>query len=303
MILFLLRLLWRFIILLLGVGALSFLVMVFWPETGSRDAAFIALLLIYCLMAYIIIPALMRLFHVFSKPDHIPLYAATRDGWPSDPINIAIVANSEKHLARTFNKAGWHTADPLTFKNGVRELLAIIFDTPYAAAPLSNLYLFDRPHDIAFSIPTSKSGSPRTRHHVRFWRLEKPITESRHSSHYDFWRKKVRHILGLEKQIWIGSATEDIRMVDIQWRTGQITHGVSHDAQKEREFVIKTLKDKKLVKNIDFSEAGEQLRFRGQSFRTFYTTDSSIKIVQIGGLPLKSPIKKVERRKPKAKTS
>jgi len=292
MIPFILRLLWRLIILLLGAAALSFLVLTFWPEAGSRDTIFIALLIIYCLMAYIVVPALMRLFHIFSKPDHIPIYAATRDGWPSDPINITVIAKSERHLIRSFNKAGWHTSDPLTFKNGLRELMAIIFNTSYPEAPLSNLYLFDRPQDVAFAIPTSSTGSPRTRHHVRFWRLEKPITESRHSSHYEFWRRKVRHILKLEKEIWIGAATEDIRMIDIQWRTGQITHGVSHDAQKEREFIIKTLRDKKLVKSIDFSEAGEQFKFRGQSFRTIYTTDSSIKIVR-----LSSPIKSIPKAK------
>ncbi|MCA9327736.1 hypothetical protein KDA14_04370, partial [Candidatus Saccharibacteria bacterium] len=107
MIPFVLRLLWRFIILLLGAAALSFLVMVFWPETNSRDAIFTALLLIYCLMAYIIIPALMRLFHVFMHPDHIPLYVTTRDGWPSDPVTLAIVARSRAQLVRSMKKAGW----------------------------------------------------------------------------------------------------------------------------------------------------------------------------------------------------
>jgi hypothetical protein len=275
------RLMWRGLIFLLGVAALLFIATAFWPNNNGRTAIFVALLITYCLMAYIVIPNLMRLFHVFQKPDHIPVYVTTGDGWPSDPVNLAIVAKNRKQLAAAMKKAGWFESEPLTLKNGAREIASIIFNIPYPEAPLSNLYLFDRPHDIAFAIPTNKNSSARTRHHVRFWRLEEPPIKTRHSSHYDFWRDKFRNLLGVDREIWIGAATEDIRVIDIQWRTGQLTHGVSHEAEKERDFVIKTLGDKNLVRQVEISEPGEHLRFRGQSFRTFYTTDSSIKIARI----------------------
>ena len=281
MLYFILRSLWRLIILLLGVTALYFIVTTLWPDSDNRLAIFAALLATYCLMAYVVIPNLMRLFHVFSRPDHIPLYAATGDGWPSDPVNIALIVKDKKHLVAAMTKAGWHKSDQLTPQTGFRELLSIIFDRYYPAAPLSNLYLFDRPHDISFAIPTTKSGSARTRHHVRFWRLEAPVRESRHDSHYYFWHRKLRHLLGVNREIWIGAATEDIRLVDIQWRTGQITHGVSHEAEKERDFIIQTLTRVGYVKKIVSSDAGEQFRFRGQSFRTHYTTDGSLKIAQL----------------------
>ncbi|MCA9338406.1 LssY C-terminal domain-containing protein [Candidatus Saccharibacteria bacterium] len=279
---FVLRYLWRLIILVLGIGALYFIVTTLWPESNNRFAVFAALLGTYCLMAYLVIPNLMRLFHVFSKPDRIPLYASTGDGWPSDPVNIAIVTKNRKQLVTAFKKAGWHQSDPLTIRNGWREIVSIIFNTRYPAAPLSNLYLFDRPHDVGFALPTNNKGSARTRHHVRFWRLEEPIKQTRHGFfHYDFWHTKVRHALRLNREIWIGAATEDIRFIDVQWRTGQLTHGVSHEAEKERDFVIASLQNRKLVKRIQSSEAGEEFRFRGQSFRTFYTTDGSIKIVHL----------------------
>lgn len=278
---FILRSLWRLIIFLLGVGALYGIVVALWPDSGSRPAAFISLLITYCLMAYIVIPNLMRLFHVFSRPNHIPLYAATGDGWPSDPVNLALIVKNRKHLQKAMTKAGWHESHPLTLRNGIREFLSIIFDRSYPEAPLSHLYLFDRTEDIAFAIPTTKSGSARTRHHVRFWRLETPTKENRHDSHYYFWHQKLRHLLGVNREIWIGAATEDIRLIDIQWRTGQITHGVSHEAEKERDFIIDTLEHTNAVKKVVTNEAGEQFRFRGQSFRTHYTTDGSIKIAQL----------------------
>lgn len=285
MIPFVLRLLWRCIILVLGIAILYLLLLVFWPESGSRLAAFSALLIVYCLMAYIVIPALMRLFHVLLQPDHIPLYVTTRDGWPSDPITIAIIAKNRKQLIDAMTKAGWYTAQPLTFWNGLREVISIIFNTPYPDSPLSHLYLFDRPHDIGFEIPTNSANSARTRHHVRFWRLQEPRTESRNASHYDFWRDKLRRVLHVERQIWIGAATEETHAIDIQWRTGQLTHGGSHEADKERDFIIQTLRDAGVTKRITTSDPGEPFKFRGQQFRTFYITDGSIKIIQ-----LKTPV-------------
>lgn len=276
-----LRQLWRAIIFLMGALVLFFLVQLFWPESGSRLAAFSASLIIYVLMAYVVIPSLMRLFHVFSKQNHIPLYVTTGDGWPSDPITLAIIAKNKAHLINSMRSAGWYVAQPLNLKNGFKELISIIFNTHYPDSPLSNLYLFDRAHDIGFEIPTNSAGSARTRHHVRFWRLQKPQERTANMSHYAFWIDKLRHVLHLEKEIWIGAATEENRAIDVQWRTGRLTHGGSHEADKERDFIIRSLKEKGHVKSISQTEAGDSIRFRGQQFRTFYITDGSIKIIQL----------------------
>ena len=278
---FLLRTLWRLLILTLGIAALSFIVMALWPESDSRASAFTALLITYCLMAYLVIPNLMRLFHVFSRPNHIPLYVTTGDGWPSDPVNLALVVKDRNHLESAMNKSGWYTADPLNFTNGLREVVSILFNTTYPASPLSTLYLFDRPHDIGFEIPTNSAGSARTRHHVRFWRLEEPVPGNRHEHHYYFWQEKLKHIFSPKREVWIGAATEETHAIDIQWRTGRLTHGGSHEADKERDFIIQTLAETGLIAKTYVSEPGEKLRFRGQQFRTFYITDGGIKIAKL----------------------
>lgn len=279
---FILRLLWRIVIFLLGAAALILIVRAVWPNDQNQVAIFFALLVTYCLMAYLVVPNLMRLFHVFLKPDHIPLYVTTGDGWPSDPVNLAIVAKSKKQLEKAMNDAGWYTADELNFSTSLRTITSVLFNKPYPTAPLSNLYLFDRPQDIAFEIPTSANNSARTRHHVRFWRLTRPRGETKfHKTHYQFWKEKLQHILQIEKTIWIGAATEDHRAIDIQWRTGRITHGVSHEDDKERDFIIATLKKAGRVKNVSMSHAGESIKFRGQQFRTHYITDGAIKIVRL----------------------
>ena len=282
MIRLLLRILWRTLILFLGVVALVFIVRTVWPDDTNQPAIFGALIITYSLMAYVVIPNLMRLFHVFSRPDHIPLYVATGDGWPSDPVNLAVVARSKKQLQTAMHEAGWYTADPLTFRNGFRELISIVFNRSYPEAPLSSLYLFDRHQDIGFEIPTNGANSARTRHHVRFWQLTKPRSESKyHKSHYQFWMKKFEKILGIEKTIWIGAATEEPHAVDIQWRTGRLTHGGSHESDKERDFIIDSLKKADQVKSIATSRPGDEVQFRGQQFRTRYTTDGSIKVIKL----------------------
>lgn len=277
---FLLRSLWRLVILAIGIG-LVLLTVELYPYVDARLPIFVVLLLIYCLFAYLFIPALFRLLRVFIKPNHIPIYVTTRDGWPSDPVNIAVIAHDRRHLREIMEHAGWTTAEPLTFRNGLRELISIVFNTSYPAAPLSNLFLFNRPHDIGFEIPTNDACSARTRHHVRFWRLEEPLEGDKNITHYTFWAQKLRHLFHAERELWIGAATEETHPVDIQWHTGQLTHGGSHDSDRERDFIINTLKSTKCVKEVHTSAPGESIRFRGQQIRTFYVSDSSIKIVRL----------------------
>jgi hypothetical protein len=246
------RLLWRILIFVIGIALGWFAVTTVYPYADSRLPAFLVIFLLYCAFAYGVIPLLVRLLHIFIKPDHIPLYVTTGDGWPSDPVNIALIATSRSHLKKQMRKAGWIEADPLTFKNAFREVVSIIFDTAYPAAPLSNLYLFNRKHDIGFEIPTSKSGSARTRHHVRFWRLDEPPihADNKHLAGYTFWFQKLRHLVSGDKEMWIGAATEETHPIDIQWRTGQLTHGGSHESDKERDFIIQSLQDVNAISSV-----------------------------------------------------
>lgn len=275
---YLFRLLWRCIILAIGLLLVWGAIMLF-PYVDARLPLFLALFFIYCIFAYILIPLLIRLLRVVIKPARIPLYATTRDGWASDPVNVAVVVKNRGHLREIMQKAGWHEAEALTVKTGLKELCSIIFNLPYKEAPFSKLYLFDRPHDIGFQISTNKKGSARTRHHVRFWRLEEPSVDKR--GHYTFWRNKFFHLLHAERELWIGAATEENKPVDIQWFTGQLTHGGSHNSDAERDFIIHTLQQSNLIRSIHTTEKGEKIRFRGQQFRTFYTVDGSIKVVKL----------------------
>lgn len=277
----LLRILWRVLILALGAAVLWLAIAYLIPYIDARLPLFVALLFAYCLFAYIVIPNLIRLFRLVVKPNHIPLYAVTSDGWPSDPINIAIVAKNKSSLVTAMKQAGWQLADQMTIKTWFRALHSFVFNAPYPRAPLSSLFLFDRRQDIGFEISTNRAKSMRTRHHVRFWQLREPRYKNDKQAHVSFWRQKLRHILKGKNNVWIGAATEDIYPLSVQWRTGQLSHGVSHEAYRERDFIIQTLRDAKLIKKVSTTDPGEEITFRGQEFRTIYITDGSIRVVEI----------------------
>jgi hypothetical protein len=279
MVRFLLRSLWRLVILLIGTG-LVWGVVYAYPFADERLPWFVILLLLYILCAYVVIPALIRLLRIFIKPNLIPLYATTGDGWASDPVNIALIVKNRTHLISAMTAAGWCVADPITLRTSLRELVSIILGTPYPTAPFSNLYLFNRPHDIGFQISTCGNDSARTRHHVRLWRLEEPVPHH-DNAHHTFWTAKLKHLFTPEKEMWIGTATEDIRAVAIRLHNGQITHGVSHESDKERDYVIDTLRHTGAIAKLHISQPGKELRFRGQQLRTFYVSNGSIPIARL----------------------
>lgn len=275
------RILWRLVIFGLGGSALWLAVVYLIPYIDSRLPLFFALLIVYSLFAYIVIPNLLRLFRLFIKPNHIPHYAVTGDGWPSDPVNIAVVARNRSSLVKAMKKAGWDEADPMNLRTALRGLYSYVFNTAYPTGPLSSLHLFDRRQDIGFEISTNRAKSIRTRHHVRFWRLNEPKYTSLKHPHISFWKQKLHHVIRGKREVWIGAATEDIYPVSIQWRTGRLSHGVSHEAHRERDFIIQSLRDADFVKAVWDTDPGEEITFRGQEFRTIYITDGSIKVVEL----------------------
>ncbi|HEX6462042.1 MAG TPA: LssY C-terminal domain-containing protein [Candidatus Saccharimonadales bacterium] len=280
MVLIVFRVLWRIFIFLLGVYIIYFAIFRALPYFEAKLPLAIAVLLIYCLLAYAAIPALLRLFRLVIKPNHIPMYVTTPDGWPADPVNIAIVAHSKKHFIDAMVKAGWYTADPPTLKNVIREAISVIFRTPYPNAPFSKLYLFGRPFDIGFQMPRDANKSAHARHHVRFWRLMLPEDDNHHH-HYHFWHKHLKHLLGTDKEIWIGAAIDDTGPLAITWRNGQITHRNDPLTDNERDFIINTLTQSHKIKRMSDIQAGEPFKFRGQVLRNKFICDGSIRVIEL----------------------
>ncbi len=273
------RLLWRLLILLLGVLLAFGVVEKAFPYLDKYLPASIVFLVLYIAVAYAGIPALIRLWRLVIKPNHIPMYVTTPDGWASDPINIAVIVKSRAQLIKQFQKAGWHVADKATLRNTLREGYAIIFNKPYPTAPMSRLMLFNRSQDIGFQLQDGNSPSPRHRHHVRFWRLE--ISRQDHE-HHTFWQDLLAFFLRKKSEVWIGAATHDISPVALRIRNLQITHQIDSDTNKERDFLIKTLEDAGTLKgDIKEIPSGHELQFRGQTFGVNIIVDGKLKIIEL----------------------
>ena len=275
------RLAWRLIVLIVGATIVYLVVKTIFPYLDRHLPLFLVVIILYALSAYILIPLLVRLWRVAIKPNHIPVYAVTSDGWPSDPVNLAIVCRSKDQLTKAMVKAGWTQADDSTLANTLREGWAILFKKPYPTAPFSSLFLFSRSQDIGFQIQEGNPPTPRHRHHVRFWLLDQLADDTHHS----FWQALLQKFLRSRQQVWIGAATHDIRPFTLRWRNLQITHHIDSDANKERDFLIKSLKDTGLCRGVDNIESGHKLAFRGQTFGVNLVVDGELKIVKLRSRP------------------
>lgn len=254
-----------------------FTVFRFFPWADARLPWGIALLVCYCVVAYIGLPALVRLWQFVHRPEHVPTRSHAGDGWALDPINIVVVAKNQTEFVWAMQKAGWLLADAPTFKNNIRFALAMAFDYPYPHAPFGTHYVFGRRQDLGFQIPVGNS--PRHRHHIRFWRLGTTILEDDHA-HHGFWRTLLRHFIRKEKGIWVGAAVYDAGL-NIRVRTLQLDHAIDSNTCNERDFFIDTLKHARTLKDVTEIQAGEPLHTRHQGFRETIISDGYVKLCEI----------------------
>ena len=143
-----------------------------------------------------------------------PRHTTTSRGHQGDAVNIAFVG-TEEELHQALAVAGWYAADPVTLKTSLRIAADVVLHKPYAHAPVSDLYLWGRRQDAAFEQPVG--GSPKQRHHVRFWRSEERDQAGR--------------------PLWLGAATFDER-VEISRTTGGVTHKIGPDIDRERNKLV-----------------------------------------------------------------
>jgi hypothetical protein len=142
-----------------------------------------------------------------------PRHTTTSRGHQGDAVNVAFVG-TEEELHQALAVAGWYAADPVTLETSLRIATDVVLHKPYAHAPVSDLYLWGRRQDAAFEQPVG--GSPKQRHHVRFWRSEERDQAGR--------------------PLWLGAATFDER-VELSRTTG-VTHKIGPDIDRERNKLV-----------------------------------------------------------------
>jgi len=221
----------------------------------------VAIAATYVAAAYEFVPAAWR-FVERRHPalDVVGTRAYTSAGIPGDPLNIAFVG-SEAALQVAMQRAGWFPADPITLRSSLRIALDSMAHKPYADAPVSNLFVNGRRQDLAFE--QAAGGDPSRRHHVRFW-LSAP-----------------RDAIG--RVLWIGAATYD-GGVGVSHTTGQITHHIAAEVDRERDKLLADLQRSGdvSVKWIDSFQPTHEGRNGGGDR---YVTDGRLVVVESGEPP------------------
>jgi hypothetical protein len=208
-------------------------------------------------VAYLAAPLLWeRYFRRHPVDVQAERVSVTGDGHPGDPVNLALVG-TEAALVRAMMAAGWHPADPITFSTSVRIAIDSVLRRPDVDAPVSNLYLFGRRQDLAFEQPVG--GSPRQRHHVRFWRWDRTLDG---------------------RPVWFGSATFDER-VGLSYTTGQVTHHIGPDVDAERDRIVTELSREGVSARVDWRPRWQPEREGRNGGGDPWRTDGRLAIVEL----------------------
>jgi len=104
---------------------------------------------------------------------------------PGDPLNLVIVADPRQAMAALVSR-GWDLTETIRGDTTWRTIKSSLFGSKYRTSPVSPLYLFDRPQDIALQ---KARRNVDERNHLRLWRAP-VIVEG--------------------KSVWVGQISRDI---------------------------------------------------------------------------------------------
>jgi hypothetical protein len=239
---------------LIGAVAVWLIVNVVYRVTDLRLPWMLALGATYAVAAYVVLPRAVRMSLKALQRKSVPAFTLTGDGLPGDPVNLVLLGNFQQ-LRAAFTRAGWTEAEPLGLISSWKMVLTFVFDRSYPKAPFSTLYLFGRKQDIGFE--RAIDGSPRKRHHVRFWALaaerdDEPMNDP------GFWLNTDRPPLD-QAALWVGAGTRDTGFGLTKF-TFQITHATDNNTNVERDFIVSELQRCGAIGEIAWRREGDQFK-------------------------------------------
>jgi hypothetical protein len=129
---------------------------------------------------------------------------------PGDPLNLVIVGDARQAISVLISR-GWDLTETMRGDSTWRTTISSLFGSKYRTSPISPLYLFDRPQDIALQ---KTRGSVDERNHLRLWLA--PITVD-------------------GKHLWVGQISRDIG-VKLSSKTF-ITHKIDAVVDEARLYI------------------------------------------------------------------
>ena len=144
-----------------------------------------------------------------------------------DPLNLVFIGDP-LDLYYAFLRAGWDETETIYNTSLIRTAASAFTGGRYRYSPVSDLYVFGRPQDVAMQ---RARNSIHERNHLRLW-----LTPLRLEG----------------KPVWIGQISRDIG-VHFTWRT-ITTHKIDPDVDETREF---------LLEDMAYSQALEKFGYVG----------------------------------------
>lgn len=131
-----------------------------------------------------------------------------------DPVNLVVIG-TPKEMYAAFIRAGWDETETITGSTSWKTMRSFIGGGEYRYSPVSGLYVFGRPQDVAFQ---KARGNIHERNHLRLWMS--PVK-------YE----------GLP--VWLGQISRDI---GVRFTKKTITtHKIDPDTDETREFLLEDL--------------------------------------------------------------
>jgi len=144
-----------------------------------------------------------------------------------DPLNLVVIGHP-REVYYAFIRAGWDETETVNKASLWKTMRSFIGGGEYRYSPVSALYVFDRPQDVAFQ---KARDNIHERNHLRLWMSSK---------------------LYEGKPVWLGQISRDI---GVRFTRKTITtHKIDPDVDETREF---------LLENLAFSQALQKFAYVG----------------------------------------
>ena len=147
-----------------------------------------------------------------------------------DPLNLIVIGDPDD-IYYAFIRAGWDETETIYKGSAWKTMKSFVSGGEYRYSPVSALYVFNRPQDVAFQRARSNI---HERNHLRLW-MSSALYEG--------------------KPVWIGQISRDI---GVRFTKKTITtHKIDPDVDETREFLLENLVYAQALKKFAYVEGVE----------------------------------------------
>lgn len=195
--------------------------------------------------------------------EKLPCCTANKKGSEQgDPLNLVVVGDLDD-VYYAFIRAGWDETETIYRASVLKTIRSFLFGGRYRYSPVSALYVFGRPQDVAFQRART---SIHERNHLRLW-----LAPMRFEG----------------KFVWIGQISRDI---GVRFTRKTITtHKIDPDVDETRNFLIQDLWYSQGLKTFGYVKgvgAAAYEQPRGNLTGDPYFTDGYRAVLWVSGTPM-----------------